>query len=111
MANPQTAEMATITKRDLVREVSNKTGLTQSQTYEVLQEAFDMIIFELARANTVVVRNFGTFEVTEAKAKVGRNPKDPSNPVPIPARAVAKFKAGKEMKEKVARVLPLLQKS
>lgn len=100
--------MATITKRDLVKEISNKSGLTQAQTYEVIQEIFDMVVFELAKANTVVVRNFGTFEVTETKAKVGRNPKDPKTPVPIPARAVVKFKPGKEMKEKVARVLPLL---
>lgn len=100
--------MATITKRDLVKEISNRTGLTQTQTYEVLQEVFDLLVFELAKANTVVLRNFGTFEVAEAKAKVGRNPKDPSFPIPIPARAVVKFKPGKEMKEKVARVLPLL---
>lgn len=102
--------MATITKRDLVKEISNRTGLTQTQTYEVLQEVFDIVVFELAKANTVVVRNFGTFEVTEAKAKVGRNPKDPNTPVPIPARAVVKFKPGKEMKEKVARVLPILHR-
>ncbi len=100
--------MSTITKRHLVKEISNKTGLTQWQTHEVLQEAFDLITFELAKANTVVVRNFGTFEVAEAKAKVGRNPKSPSVAVPIPARAIVKFKAGKEMKEKVARVLPML---
>ena len=43
------------------------------------------------------------------KAKVGRNPKDPGKDVPIPPRAVVKFKPGKEMKEKVARILPAIQ--
>ena len=43
------------------------------------------------------------------KAKIGRNPKDPDKDVPIPARAVVKFKPGKEMKEQVARTLPLIR--
>ena len=55
------------------------------------------------------MRNFGTFEVKVTKAKVGRNPKDPSKDVPIPPRAVVKFKPGKEMKEQVAPVLPVVQ--
>ena len=38
-----------------------------------------------------------------------RNPKDPDKDVPIPARAVVKFKPGKEMKEQVARTLPLIR--
>ena len=36
-------------------------------------------------------------------------PKDPSKDVPIPPRAVVKFKPGKEMKERVARILPVIQ--
>jgi DNA-binding protein HU-beta/integration host factor subunit alpha len=43
------------------------------------------------------------------RAKIGRNPKDPSKNVPIPARAVVKFKAGKEMKEKVASMLHVIR--
>ncbi|MDP6207203.1 MAG: HU family DNA-binding protein, partial [Roseibacillus sp.] len=39
----------------------------------------------------------------------GRNPKNPGKDVPIPPRAVVKFKPGKEMKEKVARILPVIQ--
>lgn len=56
----------------------------------------------------MVMRNFGTFEVRQTKAKVGRNPKNPGLDVPIPPRAVVKFKPGKEMKEKVAPILPLI---
>jgi DNA-binding protein HU-beta/integration host factor subunit alpha len=57
----------------------------------------------------VALRNFGAFEVKEMRAKIGRNPKDPSKNVPIPARAVVKFKAGKEMKEKVASMLHVIR--
>ena len=101
--------MATITKRDLVVRISNETGLTQQQVFDVVQRTLDAVTSDLAQGHTVVMRNFGTFEVRQTKAKVGRNPKNPGLEVPIPPRAVVKFKPGKEMKEKVAPVLPVLQ--
>ena len=101
--------MSTITKRDLVVRISNETGLTQQQVFDVVQKTLDAVTLELVQGNTVVMRNFGTFEVRQTKAKVGRNPKDPGKDVPIPPRAVVKFKPGKEMKEKVARILPAIQ--
>jgi nucleoid DNA-binding protein len=101
--------MATVTKRDLVVRISNETGLTQQQVFDVLQKTLDAVTADLAQGHSVVMRNFGTFEVRQTKAKVGRNPKNPSQDVPIPPRAVVKFKPGKEMKEKVAPILPLIQ--
>lgn len=101
--------MVTITKRDLVIKLSNETGLTQQEVFAVVQGTLDSITEELAKGNSVVMRNFGAFQVREVKGKIGRNPKDPSKDVPIPPRAVVKFKPGKEMKEKVARILPSLQ--
>jgi len=101
--------MATITKRDLVVRISNETGLTQQQVFDVVQSTLDAVTEELARGNSVVMRNFGTFEVRQTKAKVGRNPKNPNRDVPIPPRAVVKFKPDKEMKEKVAPILPMIQ--
>lgn len=100
----------TITKRDLVVSISNQTGLTQQEVYDVVQKFLDSVTHELAQGNPVVMRNFGAFQVREVKGKIGRNPKSPDTPVPIPPRAVVKFKPGKEMKEKVARLLPQLQK-
>lgn len=102
-------KMVTITKRDLVIKLSNETGLTQQEVFAVVQGTLDSITEELAKGNSVVMRNFGAFQVREVKGKIGRNPKDPSKDVPIPPRAVVKFKPGKEMKEKVARILPTLQ--
>jgi len=93
--------MATITKRDLVTKLSNQTGLTQQQVLKVLQGTLDEISKSLIAGNTVMMRNFGTFEIKETKAKVGRNPKEPSKDVIIPARKIVKFKPGKELKEAV----------
>jgi len=46
------------------------------------------------------------FEVKIRKARVGRNPRSPETDVPIPARAVVKFKAGKEMRAEVLKLTP-----
>ena len=120
--NPPIPNMATITKRELVIQVCNeineahpgedhpgRSSLTQQQILEVIQRTLDAITDSLANGDTVVMRNFGAFQVKESKAKIGRNPKDPGRDVLIPPRAMVKFKPGKEMKEKVAQVLPKLR--
>ncbi|MBK1790074.1 HU family DNA-binding protein [Persicirhabdus sediminis] len=101
--------MDTITKRDLVMKLSNKTGLNQQEVMSVLESMLETVTEELAKGNSVVMRNFGSFQVREMKGKIGRNPKNPGKDMTIPPRAVVKFKPGKEMKEKVARILPVLQ--
>ncbi|MBT8036205.1 MAG: integration host factor subunit beta [Verrucomicrobiae bacterium] len=101
--------METITKRDLVTKLSNKTGVGQAEVLHVLETLLDTMTSELAKGNSVVIRNFGSFQVREMKGKVGRNPKNPSQDMKIPPRAVVKFKPGKQMKERVARILPLIQ--
>jgi DNA-binding protein HU-beta/integration host factor subunit alpha len=101
--------MATITKRDLVIQISNETGLTQQEVLQVIEATIGSITDALAEGDTVVMRNFGAFQVKESKPKVGRNPRDPETEVPIPARAVVKFKPGKRMREQVAATLPLIR--
>ena len=99
--------MPTITKRELVIKITDQLGnkgfeITQQDVLEVVQTLIDEITDSLAQGDTVVMRNFGAFQVREMKAKIGRNPKDPAKDVPIPARAAVKFKPGKEMEAKVA---------
>lgn len=101
--------METITKRDLVVKISNKTGLTQQQVFDVIQNTLDTITATLANNDEVVLRNFGSFQVRQTKQKVGRNPNKPGTDVVIPPRAIVKFKPGKQMKERVATLLPELQ--
>ncbi len=102
--------MATITKRDLLVRITDKTGLTQQQVSSVMQEFLDEIVSHLGNNDAVVLRNFGTFENRVSKPKVGRNPNAPDKDVHIPARTVVRFRAGKEMKAKVARIKPVLPK-
>jgi len=87
-----------MTKRELVVRITEETGLTQQQVAGILQRTLDCITESLVRGENVEFRDFGVFEVTTRKARIGRNPKKPRNTVKIPARKVVKFKAGKVMK-------------
>ena len=90
-----------MTKHELVARITKETGLTQQEVAGILQRTLDYITESLIRGDTVEFRDFGVFEVTTRKARIGRNPKRPEETVVIPARKVVKFKAGKIMKELV----------
>jgi nucleoid DNA-binding protein len=95
-----------MTKRDLVVLISEETGMVQQQVLEVVQKTLDHICEALADGSTVELRNFGVFEVKVRKPRIGRNPNRPETDVPIPRRAVVKFKPGKEMRESVLKLSP-----
>src|ERR1700747_2228592 len=96
----------TMTKRDLVIRISNETGLVQQQVLDVVQKTLDYIAESVSKGDKVELRNFGVFEVKVRKARIGRNPNAPAADVPIPPRAVVKFKPGKEMREAVLKLTP-----
>ena len=96
----------TLTKRDIVIRISEETGLKQNQVFDVVQKTLDQISEALAKGDKVELRKFGVFDVKTSKAKVGRNPNKPETEVPIPARSMVKFKAGKDMKAEVLKLTP-----
>ena len=96
--------MGTLTKRELVVKISNETGMVQLQVFEVVQKTLDSITDALAQGDTVELRNFGVLEVKLTKPRVGRNPNQPGSSFVIPARATVKFKSGKIMRQKVAKL-------
>ena len=93
------------TKRDIVVNIANETGLTQMEVKEVVQQLLDNIVTSLADGRTVELRNFGIFKPVKRKARIGRNPNNPTVEVPIPAKWIADFKPGRVMKEKVAELI------
>ena len=95
-----------MTKRDLVVRISNETGLIQQDVLIVVQKTLDYISEALTKGETVELRNFGVFEVKLRKPRVGRNPNNPGADVTIPARAVVKFKPGKQMRDEVLELTP-----
>ena len=101
--------MPNFTKKEIIQEVSDRLGLTQTISSKMFHLVVEIITRELANTNNVVVRDFGTFETKVAKGRPGRNPNDPAKTIPIPDRAVVKFQVGKALREKVARTLPELE--
>jgi nucleoid DNA-binding protein len=93
-----------MTKRELVIQIAEQTGLTQQQVHVVIQKTLDAITESLVRGTTIEFRDFGVFEVKTRKARLGRNPNKPENTVSIPPRRIVKFKPGKAMKDQVMKI-------
>lgn len=90
-----------MTKRDLVMRIARETTLTQQDVITVLQKTLDLMVECLAKGENIEFRNFGVFEVQVRKARIGRNPNNPTHVVTIPSRKVVKFKMGRIMKARV----------
>jgi len=93
-----------VTKKEIVKEISEKLGLTQLKTKEIVQQTFDAIIDTLVQEERIELRNFGVFEVKQRAARKARNPRTGAK-VEVPAKFVVTFKPGKEMEEKVQRLI------
>ena len=89
-----------MTKKDIVRTISEEVGLTQQQTKEIVQKTFDAIIESLVRERRIELRNFGVFEVKPRAARKARNPRT-GEQVEVPKKHVVTFKPGKYMEAKV----------
>lgn len=89
-----------MTKKDIVRTISEEVGLTQQQTKEIVQKTFDAIIESLVRERRIELRNFGVFEVKPRAARKARNPRT-GQQVDVPRKHVVTFKPGKYMEAKV----------
>ncbi|MCF7787860.1 MAG: HU family DNA-binding protein [Prosthecobacter sp.] len=94
--------MTTITKKDLVAELSNATGIKHADTLAMVEAFMELVSKNLAEGNEVTLRTFGTFDLRVARGKIGRNPKQPNSEVMIPDRCVVRFKPSKELKSRVA---------
>lgn len=100
MADRRPPQGARVTKKDIVRTISEEVGLTQQQTKEIVQKTFDAIIESLVREQRIELRNFGVFEVKPRAARKARNPRT-GEPVDVPRKHVVTFKPGKSMEAKV----------
>lgn len=89
-----------MTKKEIVKQISDKTGLTQLKTKEIVQWTFDAIIDTLLTEKRIELRNFGVFEVKRRKARRARNPRT-GDRVDVEPKNVVTFQPGKEMEERV----------
>ena len=89
-----------MTKKEIVKTISEEIGLTQLKTKEIVQKTFDAIVETLVEDGRIELRNFGVFEVKQRAARKARNPRTGQR-VDVPEKFVVTFKPGKEMEEKV----------
>jgi len=91
-----------VTKKEIVKTISEEIGLTQLKTKEIVQKTFDAIVDTLVESpdKRIELRNFGVFEVKKRAARKARNPRT-GEKVFVPEKFVVTFKPGKEMEERV----------
>ena len=89
-------------KTELIAAVAESAGLSKKDTERVVNAALDSITAALCKGQKVQISGFGTFEVKDREARVGRNPHT-KEAIEIPATKVPSFKASKTLKDTVAK--------
>lgn len=89
-----------MTKKDIVRTISEQIDLPQLRTKELVQRTFDALVEALVREGRIELRNFGVFQIKKREARMARNPRT-GEQVPVEEKFVVTFKPGKEMEARV----------
>ena len=89
-------------KTELIAVVSQAAGLTKKDTERIINVALDTITTCLVEGEKVQLSGFGTFEVKDREARIGRNPHT-KEAIDIPATRVPSFKASQALKDTVAK--------
>ena len=91
-----------MTKTELINEVANKTGLTKKDAEKAVSAVIESITDAMSMGAKVQLVGFGTFEVRDRAAREGKNPAT-GETISIPATKVPAFKAGKALKDAIAK--------
>ena len=89
-------------KAELIAVVAEVAGLSKKDSEKAVNATFDAITAALEAGEKVSLVGFGAFDVKERAARMGRNPRTKEE-VEIPASRVPQFKAGKALKDAVAK--------
>lgn len=87
-------------KGDLINKIAQDANLTKAQAGDALNSFIGTCAGCLKSGDKLTLVGFGTFSVSKRSARKGRNPQT-GKEINIPARSVVKFKAGKDLSDKV----------
>jgi integration host factor subunit beta len=88
-------------KSELIQQIAEENPhLFQRDVERIVSVVFEEITSALSRGDRVELRGFGAFSVKSRDARMGRNPRTGAS-VPVPAKRVPFFKAGKELRERM----------
>jgi DNA-binding protein HU-beta len=90
-----------MTKAELIENLANKLPMNEAEAEKTINILLDDIITALKQGQRVIISGFGTFSVSERKARSGRNPKTGES-IQISASRSAKFKPGKQLKDSLS---------
>ncbi len=90
----------TMTKADLVEEVTKVTELPRKESEVVVETIFESIIRALQDGDKIEIRGFGSFRTRQRQGRIGRNPKTGAK-VEVPPKRIPFFKPSKELKDYV----------
>ncbi|MDE6149402.1 MAG: HU family DNA-binding protein [Ruminococcus sp.] len=96
-------------KEGVITDVCRKTMYSRSMVETIVDAILDTVTDSLAKGEKVQFAGFGTFEPKQCSARTGRNPHT-NEKVPIPARVVPHFRAGKYLKDAVIKPTATKQK-
>jgi len=91
-----------MTKAELISAIAEKTELSKKDSEKALNATVAVITDTLAKGDKIQLVGFGTFETRERKAREGINPQTKKK-IKIPATKVPAFKAGRQLKDAVAK--------
>ncbi len=90
-----------MTKQEFVDAVAQRSGLNRREAGQAVDAVLETITEALRQRDSVAFTGFGKFMTSERKARMGVNPRNPSQKVHIPAATVPKFTAGSSLKQTV----------
>jgi DNA-binding protein HU-beta len=93
--------VANMTKQDFIDRVSGKSGLSKRDAGQAVDAFLDTVTESLTRGDSITFTGFGKFSTSQRAARMGVNPRNPSEKVHIPAATVPKFQAGSALKTAV----------
>jgi integration host factor subunit beta len=93
-------EHHTMTKADLVEEVTRVTELPRKESEAVVETIFESVISSLQSDDKIEIRGFGSFRTRQRRGRTGRNPKTGAK-VEVPPKKIPYFKPSKELKDYV----------
>src|SRR5512134_202849 len=88
----------TMTKADLVEEVTRVTELPRKESETAVETVFESIISALQSGDKIEIRGFGSFRTRQRQGRIGRNPKTGAK-VEVPPKSIPYFKPSKELKD------------
>lgn len=87
-------------KGELIAHIAENADITKKQATDALEAFTEAVAKTLKKGNKVTLVGFGTFSKAERSARQGRNPRT-GEAIKIKAKKTVRFKAGKELNEKM----------